>query len=512
MPTNPGQGNNTQAATYPPSGVTTNVYIYTTSGTLVVGTVVYWTADASTLAPAGTYKIVINNVVKKYTVNSSGVITNITDCVWTSTQYVSSQFTGTKNNCVAGSCSVTGSSVTLNDGNSANAYVTSGTYTSNISQADADAQALALAQAAFEAGKQNKVNELGFCTYTYSSGSGTCSQNFTRNNCGNNCYGSSTVNYSNTKTGYSATSTVSCQAAIDAANTAAYNAACADVAANGQNYANANSGCCCWEYETYCVPGGCSLRSRERNNCTGETRNDSLVSASTCSCGVTCGGTYWSYYCSDTTRMRELRYNCDGSYAGTTETFQTCDQPNCGASTTPIYTPQNYTTCISCYNAPVYRDTNGCSGTSGQYYYETQAGNKVLIGFSQPSGTPCNSNSNCVDSGSAYCSGPNWVINQTQGNSCSTASCSVRVIEFNSQTNGCYTPPPACFNYNIIRITTSGSVTGNYTTCNGAATTFNLTRPDGSTGSVGTICARQGTVSITSGNGQVQTGSSCNNT
>lgn len=471
----------------------------------------YTTDKLTTTVGAGYHKFSVGGFVKQFTTNSSGVIIAESTCSWTSTYTYAPLYTGTKNDCVAGSCSVIGSTVNLNDGNPANAYSGYATATSYISQADADYNAQQQAVAMFDAGKQAAVNSRGYCTWTYSSGSATYpATNYTRNNCGSNCYGTTVTYGAVTKSGYSYTSTISCTDAVNNANQQAYNAAQSESQSAGQAYANSNGGCCCWEYETYC--SGCSLRSRERNNCTGETRNDALVSGSTCSCGASCGGTYWSYYCSDTTRMRELRYNCDGSYAGTNEVFQTCSS-DCGASTAPLYTPQNYTTCISCYNAPVYKDTNGCSGTGGQYYYENQAGNKVLIGFSQPSGTPCNTNSNCVDTGSAYCSGPNWVINQTQASySCSTDPCPVRVIEYNSQTNGCYTPPPACYNYNIIRITTSGNVTGNYTTCNGAASTFNLTRPDGSTGSVGTICARQGSVSITSGNGQVQTGSSCNNT
>lgn len=506
MATNTGQGSSA-APTYPANSCN-SVTVYTGSGCspIVVGCTLYYDSAKTITMPAGSYKVdIANNNKQVYTVNASGVVTAVTQCSWTSSYTYAPLFTGTKNNCVAGSCSVIGSTVNLNDGNPANAYSGYASYTSYISQADADSNAQQQAIAQFESTKQAAVNSRGFCTWTYSSGSGTCSQTFSRNNCGANCSSNGTIEYGNTQSGYTSSSTTSCQAAIDAANTAAYNAACAVVAANGQNHANNNLGCCCWNLEYYC--SGCQRRSRERNSCDNSLRNDTLVENSTCTCGNTCGGTSWFYYCSGTTRMRELRNNCDNSYAGTTETFATCSS-ECGASTAPTYTSQGYTTCVSCFAAPVFRDTNPCSSTFNGYYYENQAGNKVYVG-TQPSGTPCNTNSNCVDTGSGYCSGPNYVINQTQANSCSGASCGVRVIETNSVTYGCYTPPPSCFTYNIIRVTTTGNVTGNYTTCSGGASTFNFTRAEGSTGFVGSVCARQGTVSITSGNGQVQTGSSC---
>lgn len=125
-----------------------------------------------------------------------------------------------------------------------------------------------------------------------------------------------------------------------------------------------------------------------------------------------------------------------------------CYDP-CAGNTAPIFTYQNYTSCYNCYDAPVYKDTNTCSSTNGQYYVENQAGNKVYVG-GQPTGVSCNYTSNCQDTGSAYCSGPNWVINQAQQNGCSSASCGVRVIEYNSVSNGCYTPPPpACTSYRL---------------------------------------------------------------
>ena len=122
-----------------------------------------------------------------------------------------------------------------------------------------------------------------------------------------------------------------------------------------------------------------------------------------------------------------------------------CYDP-CAGNTAPIYTTQNYYTCYNCTDVQVFKDTNTCSGTNGAYYVNYN-GNYVYVG-NQPTGVACNRTSNCQDNGAAYCSGPNWVINQSQQTPCSTASCGVRVIEYNSTTHGCYSPP-ACTSWRM---------------------------------------------------------------
>jgi hypothetical protein len=145
-----------------------------------------------------------------------------------------------------------------------------------------------------------------------------------------------------------------------------------------------------------------------------------------------------------------------------------CYDP-CAGNTAPIFTYQNYTSCYNCYDAPVYKDTNTCSSTNGQYYVENQAGNKVYVG-GQPTGVSCNYTSNCQDTGSAYCSGPNWVINQAQQNPCSSASCGVRVIEYNSVSNGCYTPPANCTTWTLYNNNGFGLTDYvEWTNCDGSA-------------------------------------------
>lgn len=370
MPINPGQGN-TNAGSYvnfPPGGTTTNVYIYTTVATPVVGSSVFWTTDGSIKAPAGTYKITYPNGVKKLaTVNTSGSITALIDCVWSSLKYNTELYTGTKNNCTSGSCSVVGDTITLNDGNPANYYETSGSATSTISQADADSQAQAIADAAAVAGRQNKINELGGCTWTYTSGSqpaGAYCQTYTRNNCGANCDGGTYQTCSTAKSGYAAASTISCNDAITTANNAAYTAAVNEVQASGQNNANIYGACCCWVLSYYCEGSGCQRRSVETNTCTGATRNDSYVADNSCLCGPQCQGTYYSstdWYCSGTAKIVYQYYFCTNERTGNTNT-----EP-CGCGTSGPNWVYQYDTCLNGTTYPVYRDLAQCSTSYNKY-------------------------------------------------------------------------------------------------------------------------------------------------
>jgi hypothetical protein len=146
----------------------------------------------------------------------------------------------------------------------------------------------------------------------------------------------------------------------------------------------------------------------------------------------------------------------------------------------------------------VFRDTNPCSSTYNNYFIEV-SGNKINVG-AQPSGVPCNTTSNCQDTGSAYCSGSNLVIDQYQANPCSGDACPPRVIEYNSPSCA-----PTCRIYNIIAGSSSGA-TGTYQGCaSGATTSFSF---PGGPGIVGTVCARLGTVSVSGGTSN-NTGTSC---
>lgn len=331
----------------------------------------------------------VNNVSVGTTPPSNGA------CAFNAFATASYSTGGTKNDCTnncAPTTTVVGSTVFLNYAGYPS-YVTTGSYTSSISQEDANAQAQAIADAAFSAGLQTKVNAEGFCTWTASNVAGNYNANFTRDNCGANCYGNGTVNYASPTQYATATSTTSCESAVSSAATSAYNAAVANVNANGQNYANTNGTCCCWVADPTC--DGCNyLGNRERNTCDNSYRNTTPTEYGSCGCNQNCQGTYWYPYCDGTTRKRETRYNCNNNYAGTTETLQVCST-DCGANLSQVQGSQigTYYVCSGgLTSTAVYINNNGCY-TGGNIY---------LVGGTWQSTNPSNSQPDTNPNYSAY--------------------------------------------------------------------------------------------------------------
>jgi hypothetical protein len=274
-------------------------------------------------------------------------------------------------------------------------YTTGGSYTSSISQADANAQAQAIADAAFYSGLQARYNSEGFCTWTASNVAGNHNANFTRNNCGANCYGNGTVNYASPTQYASAVSTTSCESAVSAASTAAFNAAVANVNANGQNFANANGTCCCFVADPVC--DGCNyLGNRERNTCDNSYRNTEVTQSSSCGCNQNCQGTYYTdFYCDNRDKVFVQKYNCNGSPTGATNRVNCA----CDAGSQELAS-QGYYTCVGCTTFEVFRDGNRCSGTFNQYFV-----NGGSVGGSAPSNGSCNTNSSYGIYRGVRCSG-----------------------------------------------------------------------------------------------------------
>ena len=329
----------------------------------------------------------VNNVSVGTTAPSNGA------CTFVGNATTTLQSVGTKLNCT-NNCypqtSVAGSTVYLNQAGYPS-YTTTGTYTSTISQIDADTQAQNISNAAYEAGLQAKFNAEGFCTWTASNIAGNYNANFTRNNCGANCYGNGTVNYVSPTQYASAVSTASCEAAVSTATTAAYNMAVANVNTNGQNYANANGTCCCYVADPIC--DGCNyLGNRERNTCDNSYRNTTPTEYSSCNCGAGCQGTNYNYtecqsvYGQGNRDRRYFeRYNCYPYSFVPNSSYVT--QCGCDAGSQEIAS-QNYYTCVGCTTFEVFRDGNRCSGTGGQYFV-----NGSSVGGTAPSNGSCNTNS-----------------------------------------------------------------------------------------------------------------------
>ena len=73
-----------------------------------------------------------------------------------------------------------------------------------------------------------------------------------------------------------------------------------------------------------------------------------------------------------------------------------------------------------------------------------------------------------------------------------------------------YSATPVSYTYSIVAYNGYVTVQGTYTTKTGTPnTTFSFYNNSGSGGVVGSICARSGTVNITSGNGTKTQGSTC---
>lgn len=395
----------------------TSKYIYSNCTTLTVGCTLYSDNSLQTNLGAGFHKIPVGTGQKTFTTNSNGEITAEAVCSWSASYTYAPLFTSTKNNCVSGSCTVIGSTVTLNDGSPQNAYSGYATYTSFVSQSDADTQAQTAAIAMFEANKQDAVNSRGFCTFTFSSGSGTYSANFTKNNCASNCYANGTVNFSRTESNYSAQSTISCADAQSLANAAAYNAAVNYVNANGQANANANGSCCCWVAASTAEKcDGCNYRgNREKNQCTGAFRNDEITQYGSCSCGGGCGGTnYSNNYCSGADgkdRTYYETYNCGGNTGNSYVVNCGCNDGMTDRQST------NQTTCVGCINTTIFLDVNRCSGTYLHYFV-----NGEDRGTTMPSTAACFTGTDYSAYKGVYCyAGINYDVYQDTNTTCSQA-------------------------------------------------------------------------------------------
>jgi len=192
-------------------------------------------------------------------------------------------------------------------------------------------------------------------------------------------------------------------------------------------------------------------------------------------CTVACTSTYWEYYCVNYgvipyTQRRRQKYTCNNANTGVDEFYADCSG-SCGVNVTSQEAGPNaignYYVCnggvVTIY--PVYPNVNTCY-TGPNIYYVNGAWQST-----NPSNNPPNTSSNCQDTGNPYCSGPNWVINQYQANPCSSAGCSSRVIEYDSVTHGCYTPPASCRTWQFSNSGDPGepTETWTYTNCDGVS-------------------------------------------
>jgi hypothetical protein len=506
---------------------------------------------------------------KVYSTMSSGAIVSISTCSWTSQSSANIYnpiYSGSKNNC---GNSGTGNTITVNDGGAYSFAGTASPITSYVSQADADSQAQTIAQANFNAGIQNYINNNSVCTWTYSNGSATYpATNYTRNNCGAGCDGTTVQYQAVTKSGYAATSTISYQNAVDTANGYAYSAAQAESQSLGQANANTYGTCCCWVSDTC---SGCTyMANRQRNTCTGAYRYETVTAYDSCNCNVNCKGTNYSNNTCVGSDLKDRQYyeiyNCNGAATGNSY-IETC---GCDLKQ-PSLTSTEYTTCSNCQNVTIYKDTNRCSTTYNDYYVNGSRTSSTL-----PSTASCNTTPNySIDLGIKCVNGTNYYVLQNDNscgnyrykyysgnetnytnnlsdfgpactfsayrngtfsrNNCGSGYVGGNVSYYNTyyysgidnqsgannladasfptdgqnyaNTNGSCTAVITCYTYNIISNNDNVYVDGQYTTCAGYTDYFSFYSSTAYT-NVGSVCAQASTVYVTA-NGFANSSSTC---
>jgi Family of unknown function (DUF5977) len=402
-------------------------WVWSNCATLVVGCTLYSNYERTTVYASKQITISIGGIKKVYSTMSSGVIVSISTCSWTSQAQYNSYaplYTGTRNNCGTGG---SGSTINVNDGGAYSFAGTTSPIISYVSQGDADSQAQTASQNSFNAGIQNYINSNASCTYTYNNGSASYpATNYTRNNCPANCEGG-TVTYGQVnKSGYGATvsSPSTYQDAIDLANSYAYSAARTESQVLGQNYANANGSCCCWNAVSEADKcDGCNYRGNmERNDCSGSIRNTTPTAYNYCGCNQNCAGTYYTdYYCNNRDKVYVQKYNCNGSATGAT------NRVNCGCDAGyQELSPTGYDTCVGCTTFTVYYDGNRCSGTGLKYIV-----NGSSVGTTEPSRGGCNTTPNYnLDRGVICYGGTNYQVYQN------TNGCNGGVDQFQYRNGG----------------------------------------------------------------------------
>jgi hypothetical protein len=370
-------------------------YLYSNCATLVVGCTLYSNVERTAVYASKQIMIEGGGLKKVYSTMSSGVIVSISTCSYTSQAQYNSYaplYTGTRNNCGTGG---SGSTINVNDGGAYSFAGTTSPIVSYVSQGDADNQAQTASENSFNAGIQNYINSNASCTYTYNNGANSYpATNYTRNNCPANCEGGTVTYPQVNKSGYGATSNVSYQDAINIANAAAYSAAQTESQVLGQNFANTNGSCCCWNAVSEAEKcNGCDYRGNmERNDCSGSVRNTNPTAYNYCACNQNCQGTNYNYtecqsVYGEGNRDRRYfeRYNCYPYSFVPNSSYVT--QCGCDAGSQEIAS-QNYYTCVGCTTFEVFRDGNRCSGTGGQYFV-----NGSSVGGTAPSNGSCNTNS-----------------------------------------------------------------------------------------------------------------------
>jgi len=210
----------------------------------------------------------------------------------------------------------------------------------------------------------------------------------------------------------------------------------------------------------YCV--GSEQRQGIVNDC-GAT-SYTLISACSCSCDVTCGGTYWGpNTCSGNQLIRTQYYYCNNQPTGVTEVIDPCScQCNQACAGTYYGTPycsgnakvaDEYYTCNNAFKQTVTLESCSCDcnvGCGGTYWDETCSGT-TLIRVEKYVCNNANTGNTQNISCSATCGASTVQVWTNEGSTyCITGSCTLRQLQ--RQTN------PCAADYNTTRVIDTGTV------------------------------------------------------
>ncbi len=269
---------------------------------------------------------------------------------------------------------------------------------------------------------------------------------------------------------------------------------------------------------SYSCYGGCNQYYVEQdyNNCSntfGQTRQGALRASNSTECGGCCGqGPCCGQSTAQVASVNPIgnRYTCSNGTVTTTPVYgntNTCYTGNdiyqingAWQSANPInsypvvtanWSNSGIATCNGCTQEQPQTDINECSSTYGQTRTVPTGNN-----------TDCGTWSwvyYCVNYGVAP-----YEYRRYEQNSCTSATRNDELVAYNS---------PNCgypyYTYNIIAYTGFVTVEGTYTDKFGNPSNFSFYNSSSSGGIVGSVCALQNTVTVTSGNGTRTQGSTC---
>ena len=206
---------------------------------------------------------------------------------------------------------------------------------------------------------------------------------------------------------------------------------------------------------------GTQLRQPIINDC--GTTSSTLISECSCTCDVTCGGTYWgSNVCDGNALIRRQYYYCNNQPTGTVETINSCDC-SCNVACNGTYFGAEYCTGSARYKNEYYTCNNAfvqtvlvsscscaCDQTCAGTYWAESCSGTTLIRVEKYTCNNANTGNTQNISCSATCGASTVQVWTNEGSTyCVGGSCTLRQLQ--RQTN------PCAADYNTTRVIDTGT-------------------------------------------------------